>query len=158
MFRITSLGLVGLAATLVSSPAAAQAGPEGCTYVRCFLSLQRHPPRLVQGAGATPVADFGLFAPRIDLLSSSSDGARLHYQAFRANYNRAGAFKLISILTDASALIVLAGNPRSNYPYSLGLFAVGVPTGIGALVFSAKAQRQIEQSIADYNRSLPDAR
>ena len=61
-------------------------------------------------------------------------------------------------LTDASALIVLAGNPRSNYPYSLGLFAVGVPTGIGALVLSAKAERQIEQSIADYNRSLPDAR
>ena len=91
-------------------------------------------------------------------MSSSSDSARLHYQAFRANYNRAGVFKLISILADASALIVLAGNPRSNYPCSLGLFAVGVPTGIGALVFSAKAQRQIEQSIADYNRSLPDAR
>jgi len=59
-------------------------------------------------------------------------------------------------LTDASALIVLADNPRSNYPYSLGLFAVGVSTGIGALVFGAKAQRQIEHSIADYNRSLPE--
>ena len=60
-------------------------------------------------------------------------------------------------MTDVSALIVLAGNPRSNYLYSLGLFAVGVSTGIGALVFGAKAQRQIEHSIADYNRSLPDA-
>jgi len=53
---------------------------------------------------------------------------------------------------------VLAGNPGSNYPYSLGLFAVGVPTWFGALVFSARAQRQLERSIADYNRSLPDAR
>jgi len=158
MFRITSLGLVALATTLPFACAAAQAGPQGCTYVRCFLSLQRHPPRLVQGAGATPVADFGMFAPRIDLLSSSSDSARLHYQAFRGDYNRAGAFRLITILTDVSALIVLAGNPRSNYRYSLGLFAVGLPTGIGAVVFGAKAQRQIEHSIADYNRSLPDAR
>jgi hypothetical protein len=158
MFRITSLGLVALATTFLFSSAAAQAGPDGCTYVRCFLSLQRHPPRLVQGAGATPVADFGMFAPRIDLLSSSSDSARLHYEAFRGDYNRAGTFGLISLLTDVSALIVLAGNPRANYRYSLELFAVGLPTGIGALVFGAKAQRQIEQSIADYNRSLPDAR
>jgi len=158
MFRIPRLGLVALVATLPFSFVAAQAGPDGCTYVRCFLSLKRHPPRLVQGAGATPVADFGMFAPRIDLLSSSSDSARLHYQVFRGDYNRAGTLSLISLLTDVSALIVLAGNPRSNYRYSLGLFAVGLPTGIGAVVFGAKAQRQIERSIADYNRSLPDAR
>ncbi len=56
MFRITRLGLVALVATLPFSFVAAQAGPDGCTYVRCFLSLKRHPPRLVQGAGATPVA------------------------------------------------------------------------------------------------------
>ena len=61
-------------------------------------------------------------------------------------------------MIDASALIVLAGNPRSNYPYSLGLFGVSVPMGMGALVFSAKAQRQLERSIAEYNRSLPDGR
>jgi len=157
MFWIKSLGLFALASTLVFGSAAAQAGPQGCTYVRCFLSLQRHPLRVVQGAGATPVADFGLFAPRIDLLTNP-DSARLHYEAFRANYNRAGAFKLISLVIDASALIVLAGNPRSNYPYSLGLFGVSVPMGMGALVFSAKAQRQLERSIAEYNRSLPDGR
>ena len=76
MFRITSLGLVALAITFPLSSAAAQAGPQGCIYVRCFLSLQRHPPRLVQGAGATPVADFGLFAPRIDLLSGETPEAK----------------------------------------------------------------------------------
>ena len=157
MFWIKSLGLFALATTLVFGSTAAQAGPQGCTYVRCFLSLQRHPLRVVQGAGATPVADFGLFAPRIDLLTNP-DSARLHYEAFRANYNRAGAFKLISLVIDASALIVLAGNPRSNYPYSLGLFGVSVPMGMGALVFSAKAQRQLERSIAEYNRSLPEGR
>jgi hypothetical protein len=53
MFRIRSLGLFALATALAFGSAAAQAGPQGCTYVRCFLSLQRHPPRLVQGAGAT---------------------------------------------------------------------------------------------------------
>ncbi len=94
--RNKGLGLVALAIIFPLSSAAAQAGPEGCTYVRCFLSLQRHPPRLVQGAGATSVADFGLFAPRIDLLSSSSESARIHYQAFRGDYNRAGVFKVIT--------------------------------------------------------------
>lgn len=157
MFRITSLGLVALAITFPLS-SAAQAGPEGCTYVRCFLSLQRDPPCLVQGAAATPIADFGMFAPHIDLLSRGSDSARFHYQAFRGDYNRLGAFKLIGIMAMVSSVAVLAGNPRVNYPTALGIFAVAVPSAFAGIVYGAKAQRELEQSIADYNRSLPDAR
>ena len=157
MFRIGSLGLVAIGATLAVGTLAAQAGAGGCTYVRCFLALQPHPPRLVQGAAATPVADFGFFAPRIDLLTSSSDNARMQYEAFHANYNRKAAFELVSLATGIASLVVLVSNPRANYPASLGLFAVGVPTGIASLVYAGKAQHQLEQSIAIYNRSLADA-
>jgi hypothetical protein len=158
MFRIKMLGLLAIATTLVVESTMAQASAEGCTYVRCFLSLQRYPPRLVQGAAATPVADFGLFAPRVELLSTQSDSARLHYEAFRANYNRRGAFELLGIVIDVSSLVVLLSNPRTNYPGALGLFAVGATSELGSLLYAAKAQRQLEQSIAIYNRSLPDGR
>lgn len=156
MFGIRSLALAAIGTTLTFGPSAAQAGAGGCTYVRCFLALQRHPPRLVQGAAATPVADFGFFAPHINLLTSSSDSARLHYEAFRANYNRKAAFELVTIATGITSLIVLVSNPRANAGTAFAMFAVDAPIGVASLVYAGKAQRQLEQSIAIYNRSLAD--
>jgi hypothetical protein len=37
---------------------------------------------------------------------------------------------------------------------SLGVVALGASTGLATLVYGAKAQHQLEQSIAVYNRSL----
>ena len=156
MFGIRSLGLVAIGTTLAFGALAAQAGAGGCTYVRCFLALQRHPPRLVQGAAATPVADFGLFAPRIDLLTRRSDSARTYYEAFRADYNRKGAFELVGIAVGITSLVVLVSNPRAHAGTALGLLAVDVPTGLASLVYAGTAQRRLEQSIAVYNRSLAD--
>ncbi len=156
MLRFRSLGLVATGTILALGTSAAQAGAGGCTYVRCFLALQHHPPRLVQGAAATPVADFGFFAPRIDLLTSNSDSARMHYEAFRANYNRKAAFELVTIATGIVSLAVLASNPRANAGTAFAMFAVGAPIGVASLVYAGKAQRQLEQSIAIYNRSLAD--
>src|SRR2546430_13575996 len=86
-----TLGFVAIAtATSMSAPAAAQ--ERACPYIRCFLSIQHDAGRVVQGAAATPVAEFGAFAPRIDLLANGSDSTRHYYQGFRAAYNRGSAF------------------------------------------------------------------
>jgi hypothetical protein len=157
MLRIqrVTLGLLAIATVAgFDRSAAAQAGT--CVYVRCALSLQQHPPRVVQGVAATPVANFGMFAPRIDLLTGS-DSARVHYEAFRGAYNRSAVFRLVGFAIDISSLIVFIGNPRANHGTALGLAAVGISSGIGAVVFGAKAQSQLEQSIGFYNRALPDA-
>ena len=147
-----------LVVAAVAGPAcrSAAAQAQTCAYVRCFLSLQDHPPRVVQGAAATPVARFGLFAPRIDLLMASSYSARLHYQAFRANYNRAGVLKMIDFGAWITALTVFAGSPRANHGAAIGIIAGSVPVGIAALVYTARAETRLERAIAAYNRSLPD--
>ena len=158
MLRIdrVTLGLLALVTAAGLAPRSSAAQGTTCVYTRCALSLQQHPPRVVQGVAATPVANFGMFAPRIDLLTQS-DSARVHYEAFRGAYNRGAAFKLVAMVVMASSFIVFAGNPRVNYPTSLGLFVVAVPTGIVSLASYAHAQSQLEQSMGFYNRSLPDS-
>ena len=158
MLRIqrVTLGLLAFATVASLAPRSAATQATTCVYVRCALSLQQHPPRVVQGVAATPVANFGVFAPRIDLLTGS-DSARVHYEAFRGAYNRGAAFKLVAMAAMATSFIVFSGNPRSNYPTSLRLFVVAVPTGVASLAFYGHAQSQLEQSMAFYNRSLPDA-
>ena len=147
------LGLLAFA-TVTAASAAAQAAT--CVYARCALAIQQHPPRVVQGVAATPVANFGLFAPRIDLLTTSGDSARLRYQAFRGAYNRGAVFKVIGFAEGITALVVFAGNPRANHTAALGIGAVGISTGLVAVVFAAHAQHELERSIAFYNRTLPD--
>lgn len=158
MLRIRHMMVAPLAlavvATLAPRSTFAQTGT--CVYARCALSIQQHPPRVVQGVAATPVADFGFFAPRIDLLANGSDSARLHYEAFRRDYNRGAAFKLIGFTAGIASFIVFSGNPRANHGAALGIFALAVPSEIAGLVILAKAQGQLEQSIAAYNRTLPD--
>ncbi|HEV2750209.1 MAG TPA: hypothetical protein VGV12_06765 [Gemmatimonadales bacterium] len=154
--RRVGLGLFILATAVSLAPRSAVAQSETCVYARCALSLRQHPARIVQGVGATPVVSLGLLAPRIDLLTTSSENARLHYQAFRGDYNRGAVLELIGFAAGVSSVFVLAGNPRANYPAALGIFALGVPVGITSLVFKAKAQSQLEQSLAAYNRTLPD--
>ena len=155
MLRIqrVTLGLLALV-TVAAGSAAAQTAT--CVYARCALTIQQHPPRVVQGVAATPVANFGLFAPRIDLLTTSGDSARLHYQAFRGAYNRGAAFKLIGFAEGITSLVVFAGNPRANHTAALGIAAVGISTGLVAFVFAGHAQGELERSIAFYNRTLPD--
>src|SRR5437762_11008278 len=70
-----TLGFVAIATAISMSPPAA-AQERACPYIRCFLSIQHDPGRVVQGAAATPVAEFGAFAPRIDLLANGSDRDR----------------------------------------------------------------------------------
>src|SRR5881398_4141184 len=69
-------------ATAISMSAPAAAQERACPYIRCFLSIQHDAGRVVQGAAATPVAEFGAFAPRINLLANGSDSTRHYYQAF----------------------------------------------------------------------------
>ena len=154
--RVT-LGLLAVATVACLAPGWAGAQVATCVYARCALHIQRHPPRVVQGVGATPVADFGVFAPRIDLLSTSGDSARIHYAAFRGAYNRGAVFKVIGFVAGISSLVVFAGNPRANYPAGLGIAAVGLSTGLVGFVFAAHAQGELERSIAFYNRALPDS-
>lgn len=157
MLRIqrVTLGLLALA-TAGLSPRSSAAQGTTCVYARCALTIQQHPPRVVQGVAATPVANFGLFAPRIDLLTTSGDSARLHYQAFRGAYNRGAVFKVIGFAEGITSLAVFAGNPRANHTAALGIAAVGISTGLVAFVFAAHAQHELERSIAFYNRTLPD--
>lgn len=154
--RRLSLGLIALtaSASLASPPAVAQLAT--CSYVRCFLSPQRHPPRVVQGAAATPVADFGFFAPHIDLLASHVDSARIQYEAFRSAYNRGAIFRLASITAGIAELIVFAANPKANHGLAIGMAGVTVPVWITAMVYSGKAQGHLERAIGYYNRTLPD--
>ena len=151
-----TLGLFVAVAAAGPAYRSAAAQAQTCSYVRCFLSFREHPPRVVQGAAATPVARFGLFAPRIDLLTASSDSARLYYQAFRANYNRAGVLKLIDFGAWIAGLAVFAGNPRANHGATIAIVAGSVPVGIAALVYSARAERRLDRAIAAYNQTLPD--
>lgn len=158
MLRIRHIEVGLLALTTVASlaprSAVAQAGT--CVYVRCALSIQQHPPRVVQGVAATPVANFGFFAPRIDVLTTSGDSARVHYEAFRGAYNRAAVFKFVGLAAGVSGLIVFASNPRANHTTGLGIALVAVPTGLVSIALAARAQSQLEQSIGFYNRTLPD--
>jgi hypothetical protein len=154
--RRVRLGLLVVAAAAGPAYRSAAAQAQTCPYVRCFLSLREHPPRVVQGAAATPVARFGLFAPRIDILTASSDSARFHYRAFRANYNRAGVLKLIDFGAWITALAFFAGSPRANHGAAIGIVAGSVPFGIATLVYSARAENRLERAIAAYNRTLPD--
>src|SRR5947207_3781701 len=103
-----SLGFVAIATAIsMSAPAAAQ--ERACPYIRCFLSIQHDASRVVQGAAATPFAEFGAFAPRIDLLANGSDSTRHYYHAFRAAYNPCSAFAPVggaaSILGCTAALV-----------------------------------------------------
>ena len=156
--RRSSVGLLMLAtaASTAPRPASAQEARPTCVYVRCFLSLQRDPPRVVQGAAGTRVAQLGLFAPRIDLLETTSDSARWHYDAFRRTYNRGAAFKLVGLAAGVGGLIIAAANRHGSTGLAVGLAAGALPVGIAGFVFSARAERHLDQAIGFYNRTLPD--
>ena len=154
----SSVGLLILATAASTTPrsASAQGAPPPCVYVRCFLSVQRDPPRVVQGAAGTRVATLGLFAPRIDLLEATSDSARLHYAAFRSAYNRGAAFKLVGLAAVVSGLIITAANHHGSTGLAVGLGVGALPLGIAGFAFSAKAEGHLDQAIGFYNRTLPD--
>src|SRR5436189_764466 len=99
--------LISLATAVVVGSTLAAAQDSSCTYDRCALRLQHRlwSLRLVAGANATSVARLGMFATRIEPFSRSGDSVRVHYEAFRKNRNRAGAFTLIGVATLVASFI-----------------------------------------------------
>ena len=156
-----TLGLIAITtATSMSPPAAAQA--RACPYIRCFLSIQHHPPGVVQGAAATPVAEFGALAPRIDLLANGSDSTRHYYQAFRAAYNRGSAFHLVGAAAFIAGALVVFVHPNENFHPTANV-ATGTGIALGGMLVSVfgmvshhQAQLDLQRSMAFYNQALPD--
>src|SRR5204863_9950367 len=156
----SSLRFVAIAtATSMSAPAAAQ--NPACPYIRCLLSIQHEAGRVVQGAAATPVAQFGAFAPRIDLLANGSDSTRHYYQAFRTAYNRGSAFHLVGAAAFIAGAIVVLVHPNENFHPTANV-TTGTGIALGAVLVSAfgmvshhQAQLDLERSMAFYNQALP---
>src|SRR5256885_7871678 len=140
-----TLGFVAIA-TAISMSAPATAQERACPYIRCFLSIQHDAGRVVQGAAATPVAEFGAFAPRIDLLANGSDSTRHYYQAFRAAYNRGSAFHLVggaAFIAGAIAVLVHPNanfHPTANVTTGAGIALRGGPRSVFGMVCPHPAQ------------------
>jgi hypothetical protein len=155
-----SLRFVAIATAISMGPPAA-AQERACPYIRCFLSIQ-HDRGVVQGAAATPVAEFGAFAPRIDLLANGSDSTRRYYQAFRAAYNRGSAFHLVGAAAFVAGAIVVFVHPNENFHPTANV-TTGTGISLGGLLMSVfgmvshhQAQLDLERSMAFYNQALPD--
>ena len=156
-----TLGFVAIA-TAISMSAPATAQERACPYIRCFLSIQHDASRVVQGAAATPVAEFGAFAPRIDLLANGSDSTRHYYQVFRAAYNRGSAFHLVGAAAFIAGAIVVFVHPNENFHPTANV-TTGTGIALGGVLVSAfgmvshhQAQLDLERSMAFYNQALPD--
>jgi hypothetical protein len=163
MLPIKQLTLELIAVTTaasISPPAVAQA--QGCPYIRCFLSIQHHPSRVVEGAAATPIAEFGAFAPRIDLLANGSDSTRHYYRAFRAAYNRGAALDLVGGAAFVAGAVVVFVHPNENFhptanvATGTGIALGGVLVSFFGMVSRHHAQLDLERSMAFYNQALPN--
>ena len=98
-----------------------------------------------------------MFATRIEPLSRAGDSVRVHYEAFRQNRSRAGAFTLIGVATLVASFVVYDANRYQNEDVALGLAVAALPFAIVGGVSDVKARDHLEQAIWLYNRSLPRA-
>ncbi len=98
-----------------------------------------------------------MFAPRIDLLSEAGDSVRSHYEAFRSNKNRAGAFTIVSLVTIFASGVVYGANRYQNDGVALGLAVAALPFAIAGAVNEVNARDHLAQAIWLYNGRLPRA-
>jgi len=158
-WRLVFAFVVFITATHLPAKNARAQSPD-CTYDRCALRLQSRvfSERVVQGAGAAPVARLGLFAPHIAPLATAADSARRHYEAFRTFHNRGAGFKLLGIAATLTSAIIYISDPGFPYnrprPAVWGLLGVGLTFGLVGGISTSKGRDQLHQAIWFYNSSL----
>lgn len=141
-----------LAAGALSSPGAAQAQDEACTYDRCALRVHygflTH--SIVQGSEGERVARIGIFAPDLDLFAGS-DSAAFYYSGFRSAHNSSVWLSIGALAAIATAAIV---DTQDADEVVFGSLVIGGGLAIGASIRSLQARERLSTAIWWYNRSL----